>query len=154
AWVSLAVLGILALAGIALGWNKGQLPQREQLRSPSSSGENIAPDLALYRDVNAEVRGGKNYYDVARQKIPHSGFPISSPLNWRLPTYAWILSRLPGPAWIQALLVLLSVVGLALSFAAQRRTSGVGYAALTTLFLFGVVRWAIDGYAYLAQEPW
>src|SRR5262249_34024424 len=95
----------------------------------------------------------RDYYNVAAQKIPHYGFPISSPLNWRLPTYAWLLSRFP-PAAIQPALGLLSIIALVLAFKANLRTSGIGYAALTTLLLFGVVRWSIDGHAYLAQEPW
>jgi hypothetical protein len=151
---ALIVLGLLALAGIVLGWNKAQLPRRDEGDLLASGEPQIAPDLALYRNVIAEVRGGKNYYAVARERIPHYGFPIASPLNWRLPTYAWVLSRLPGPTWIQAALVLLSIAALALTFTAQLRTNGVGSAAVTTFLLFGVVRWAIDGSAYLAQEPW
>ena len=81
---TLIVFGFLALAGILLGWNKGQLPQRGEASARPSSDEGIAPDLALYRDVIAEVRGGKNYYAVAREKIPHYGFPIASPLNSEL----------------------------------------------------------------------
>lgn len=149
----LALLCFLAVAGTALGWNRGQLPQREPLTAVANTGSGLAPDLALYRDVIAEVRGGANYYTVAAQKIPHYGFPISSPLNWRLPTYAWLLSRLP-PVCIQPVLVALSVIALALAFGARLRTSGIGYAALTAFLLFGVVRWSIDGHAYLAQEPW
>lgn len=150
----LIVFGLLALAGSVLGWNRGQLPQRAEVSAQLSGNEAIAPDLALYRDVIAEVRGGKYYYTVARERIPHYGFPIASPLNWRLPTYAWLFSRLPGPAWIRAALVLLSIAALSLAYTAQTRTCGAGYAALSTFLLFGVVRWAIDGYAYLAQEPW
>jgi hypothetical protein len=130
------------------------LPIRDTA-TPRTAGEpDIAPDLALYRYVIAEVRNGRNYYDIAHQQIPHYGFPIASPLNWRLPTYAWLLSRLPGQAWIQATLVSLSLFALWLAYSAQSRTVGVGYAAGTAFLLLGVVRWAIDGQAYLAQEPW
>jgi hypothetical protein len=75
-------------------------------------------------------------------------------LNWRLPTYAWLLSRLPGERWIQAALVGLSTIALAIAFTAQARHCAVGAAAAGAFLLFGVVRWAIDGQAYLAQEPW
>jgi hypothetical protein len=149
----LVLLGAIALVGMAIAWNGGQLPQREPTAASTVATKGLAPDLALYRDVIAEVRSGRDYYNIAAQKIPHYGFPISSPLNWRLPTYAWLLSRLP-PALIQPTLVLLSIIALMLAFAAQLRTDGIGYAALTTFLLFGVVRWSIDGHAYLAQEPW
>jgi hypothetical protein len=163
---TLLVLALLATAGIALGWNKGQLPRRE-VTAPTAQVQRIEivqgalnapyetpPDLALYRDVIHDVRCGANYYDAAKQRIPQYGFPIGSPLNWRLPTYAWLFSMLPNKCWVQAVLLLLAVTGLFLAFRAQCRTSGVGYAGLTTFLLFGVVRWTFDGEAYLAQEVW
>jgi hypothetical protein len=142
------------MVGLALGWNRGQLPRREASAVGGDASAATAPDLQLYREIIAEVRQGRNYYDAAREKIPQFGFPIASPLNWRLPTYAWVFSWLPGPAWIQAVLVGLSVIALSSAFVAQSRTSGVGYAAVTTFLLLGVVHWSIDGEAYLAQEPW
>jgi len=152
--LTLAMLVVLALAGVALGWNKGQLPHPIEPVASATADADISPDLALYRDVIAEVRSGRDYYAVAGERIPHYGFPIGSPLNWRLPTYAWLFSWLPGPTWIQAALVALSIVALGLAFVAQSRVAGVGYAALRIFLLFGVVHWAIDGQAYLAQEPW
>ncbi len=149
------VFVLLAVVGMVLGWDKGKLPERGIVEAAeATAATEIAPDLALYRDVIAGVRRGRGYYAVAGEKIPQYGFQITSPLNWRLPTYAWLLSRLPGPMWIQGLLVVLSAVGLGLAFVAQTRAIGVGGAAVTTFLLFGVVRWAIDGEAYLAQEPW
>src|SRR5437762_2724997 len=85
---SIAV-AILAVSGLALGWNKGQLPHRSSPAADCPGSAQIAADLALYRDVIAGVRDGQDYYTVAREKIPEYGFPVSSPLNWRLPTYAW-----------------------------------------------------------------
>ena len=96
----LIVLGLLAVAGLVLGWNRGQLPRRETPVAGSDAIATTAPDLLLYRDVIAEVRRGRNYYEVAREKIPQFGFPTSSPLNWRLPTYAWLLSWLPNKCWM------------------------------------------------------
>jgi hypothetical protein len=155
------VLAVVVVAGCGLGWNRGQLPRRGEPIAAQATGdaveceaETIAADLALYRDVIADVRAGQGYYDAAARRIPQYGFPTSSPLNWRLPTYAWLFSWLPGPRWVQAALVVLSIVALALAFSAQARTIGPVAALFTTVFLFGVVRWAIDGYAYLAQEPW
>ena len=151
----LAILALIALAGLTIGWNKGQLPRRAAADSQAAArGDSLSPDLALYCEVITEVRGGRNYYEVAGEKIPAYGFPVASPLNWRLPTYAWVLSCLQCGGQIQLLLIGLSILALALSFAAHCRTSSVGIAAMTTFLLFGVVRWAIDGYAYLAQEPW
>ena len=152
--LSLVILVILALAGAALGFSGGQLPRRDSTETNVATAEGLAPDLALYCEVIADVRSGRDYYDSARERIPQYGFPIASPLNWRLPTYAWLLSRLPCNGWIQLALIGLSIAALGLAFVGQCRSHGVGLAAVTTFFLFGVVRWAVDGHAYLAQEPW
>jgi hypothetical protein len=151
--VTLALWGALALAGCVIGWGKGQLPQRAP-REATAATRGTTPDLALYAAVIADVRGGRGYYDAAHEHIPRFGFPISSPLNWRLPTYAWLFSLLPGKCWIQGVLLLLGIVGLVLTFAAERATSDVIPAAFTTLVMFGVFRWVLDGDAYLAQEVW
>jgi len=149
------VLALLALTGLALGWNKGQLPRRERAAIPADqASRTTAPDLALYRDMISAVRGGADYYDAAGEALPRYGFPIASPLNWRLPTYAWLLSRLPNKCWIQAVLLVLAVSGLWLAFVAERRLTSVGHAGVTTFLLFGVIRWTFDGEAYLAQEVW
>ena len=89
------------------------------MRGTAVTADGITPDLALYRDVIRDVRDGQGYYCAVRQRIPQYGFPISSPLNWRLPTYAWLLSRLPGEWAIQAALVGLSAL-VALTFLAKR----------------------------------
>ena len=149
----LAGLALVTVAGLALAWNRGQLPQREPT-APTATANPTAPDLDLYRQVVAEVRGGRPYYAAAREQIPAHGFPIASPLNWRLPTYAWLFALVPGPRWIQAALVLLSIAALAATFVAQKRDGGAAPAIATMLLLVGVVRWALDGDAYLAQEPW
>jgi hypothetical protein len=151
--LALGLLVLLTAAGLALGWNRGRLPVR-QPTSPASGENPTSPDLALYRDVVAAVRGGANYYDVARNKIPAYGFPIASPLNWRLPTYAWVFGALPGPRWVQAALGLLSLAALVVAYRGAAAITGPWQAAFTTLLMLGVVRWALDGDAYLAQEPW
>lgn len=155
------LLAALAIVGAVVGWGRGQLPERDPapvvsevpLKSQASS-ERTAPDLQLYREVVADVRAGHDYYSVARQKIPSFGFPIHSPLNWRLPTYAWLFALLPGPRWIQAALVFLSLVGLALAFAAEKQRSGPLGATFVVLLLVGVVRWSLDGEAFYTQEAW
>ena len=161
--LTLAAFGVIALAGLALGWNKGQLPRCEAAGAGvgclsgakcTAADDELAPDLALYAAIIADVRGGRDYYDAAHERIPQAGFPISSPLNWRLPTYAWVLSRLPNKCWIQGVLLLAGIAGLTLTFAAERGGSSIGPTAATTLLMFGVFRWVLDGQAYLAQEVW
>src|SRR5438034_9071606 len=104
-----ALWGTLLVVGTLLSVGRGGLPVRDAAESHAAA-DGVAADLALYRDVIADVRTGRGYYEAARERIPQYGFPISSPLNWRLPTYAWLLSRLPEEPWIQAALAGLSVV--------------------------------------------
>ena len=152
---TLVVYALLAILGIVLGWNGGRLPPgREAAAAASDLPGQAAPDLQLYREVVAEVRKGHSYYDVAHVKIQQFGFPIASPFNWRLPTYAWLFAMLPGPAWIQGVLIVLSILALGLAFVDESISSGLGYAAITSFLLFGVVGWAIDGDAYFTQEVW
>ncbi len=151
--ITLACLGLMALVGCVVGWGKGELPQRPP-REVTEATRGTTPDLALYQAVIADVRGGRDYYDAAHEHIAAFGFPISSPLNWRLPTYAWLLSLLPGKCWIQGMLLLLGSAGLMLTFAAERATRDTFPAAFATLVMFGVFKWVLDGDAYLAQEVW
>jgi hypothetical protein len=105
--------------------------------------------------VITQVRGGRNYYEAARELLPQYGFPISSPLNWRLPTYAWLFSLPPSLLWVKVTLVALSVLALAAAGLAQWRAGKSVLATFALLvMLIGVVSWAIDGKAFLAQEPW
>ena len=152
--IQLSLFALVALAGAALAIHRGQLPQRESDANSAGGAEATAPDLQLYREVVADVRAGIPYYASARHQIPWHGFPIASPLNWRLPTYAWLFALLPGPRWVQAALVLLGLAALALAYHAQSQSSGATAAVVTSCLLIGVVRWALDGDAYLAQEPW
>ena len=151
--VTLACFGLIALVGVVAGWGQGKLPRRGP-RPAIAETNSTTPDLALYQSVISDVRQGRDYYDAAHERIPQFGFPISSPLNWRLPTYAWLLSLLPNKCWIQGVLLLLGIAGLWLTYAAERLTLDVLPAAFTTLVMFGVFRWVLDGDAYLAQEVW
>ena len=152
--LTLAVLLALAIAGAALGWNKGQLPHPELAAAAASGAVPTAADLQLYREIVAEVRTGRDYYEVAREKLPQFGFPISSPFNWRLPTYAWLFALAPDNRWVQGILLVLAAGSLWLAFTVERRRSGIWPAALVTILLFGIARWTFDGEAYLAQEVW
>jgi hypothetical protein len=163
-----ALVAALAVVGAVVGLGRGQLPRASvaqngvernlaDRRADTASAalpEQTAPDLQLYREVVAEVRKGRGYYEVARERLPAFGFPIRSPLNWRLPTYAWLFAWAPGPLWIQGMLVALSTAGLSLAFVAERRRHGPLAAIAVTLLLIGAVRWALDGHAYYAQEVW
>ena len=80
--IVLALLGLVAIAGMFASWNKGNLPRRAESPPPAAEptpqepSENIAPDLQLYRDVTAAVAQGKNYYAEAKPLLIKHGFPV------------------------------------------------------------------------------
>lgn len=159
----LVLLAAAAFLGGVYSWDKGKLPVRGDMgETPatgadvvsSSTGEDAAPDLQLYRDVVAKVRRGENYYAAAKPELLKHGFPIHSTFNWRLPTYAWLFALLPGPGAIQGLLVILAAAGLALHFQAELTARGIGAAVVSSLLLIGVVKWSLDGLAFYTQEIW
>ncbi|MDX1944541.1 MAG: hypothetical protein SFU86_03970 [Pirellulaceae bacterium] len=153
--LTLVVYALLAIAGIGLAGHKGRLPHPELAAAEDAGNAPTAADLQLYREIIAEVRGGADYYEVARQKLPQFGFPISSPFNWRLPTYAWLFASVRDNRWLQGALIALGVGGLGLAFVAERRRSNNPWQSLLVAgLLFGVFRWTFDGEAYLAQEVW
>jgi hypothetical protein len=149
-----AAWALVVAVGLFYSWNLGALPRRDMAANRDVGRGEVAPDLALYLEVIARVRRGENYYAVAGQAIPNYGFPTSSPLNWRLPTYAWLLSTLRCAGTIQLTLIALSIFALTIVFAVRWRQDGALCALLTTVAMIGVVRWAGDGYACVAQEPW
>jgi hypothetical protein len=155
----LLALLVIAIAGSILSWNRGNLPQRGPAVPPVPAGaepapQKVADDLQLYRDMVAAVQRGENYYVAAKPRLLAHGFPIHSTFNWRLPTYAWVFARLPGPWAIQTLLVLLAAAALAIHFQVELSTRGLPAALLVSFLLLGVVKWTVDGLAFYTQEIW
>lgn len=159
----LVLLATVALVGGIASWGRGNLPTREAASETpavddgtktSSSTDNIAPDLQLYRDVVAKVRRGESYYIAVKPELLKHGFPVRSTFNWRLPTSAWLFSLLPGQGAIQGLLVVLAVIGLVLHFQVELTARGFAAAAISSFLLIGVVKWSVDGLAFYTQELW
>jgi hypothetical protein len=73
-------------------------------------------DTALYKAVVARVRGGEGYYDAVGAELRARNYPVRPVFNWRQPTYAWLLARLPSPLWGSAILIML---GAAVVWAAR-----------------------------------
>ena len=69
-----------------------------------------------------EVRDGRDYYAAAHEGLLAHGFPVASPLNWRLPTYAWIFSAVADDRWMRWTLMVLAMVSLSLAWRASRRS--------------------------------
>jgi hypothetical protein len=111
-------------------------------------------DILFYRRMVGRVRGGMTYHDAANIELREHGFKPNSLFNWRLPTYAWVLSALPGPAWGQWVLAGLTALALILIYGAERRESGAVPSAVTVLLSLGVFLWWGSADAVFWQEVW
>ena len=144
------IILLLGLAGALLTFTGNSAPQPVvPAEDPRCGG-----DLRLYRSVVAEVASGVDYYTVADRELRRWGFPVGCLFNWRLPTYALCLARLPGEAWIQPALWLLFATGVGLLLRSELQTLGLAGGLIFALGCLGIVKWSWDGEAYYAQEIW
>lgn len=145
------ILGLIVSASLAcvIGSFLVTVPERP----PAKEGQG-APDLEAFKQVVARVRAGENYYEAYRDVLSGFGYQIGSVFNWRLPTYAWLLSRFPSSESIQWTLGLLALIGMMMAYAGERRELPPVPAAVTPFLLAGVARWIFDGEAYYAQDVW
>jgi hypothetical protein len=73
--LTLACLILIAVAGGFLSLSRGRLPQRDvQAQPPQADQPALSPDLALYRDMIAQVRARRGYYAAC---LAHCGFKRS-----------------------------------------------------------------------------
>jgi hypothetical protein len=111
-------------------------------------------DVALYKAVVGRVRAGQGYYAAVGLELRARGYPPRPVFNWRQPTYAWLLGRLPGPAWGRALLASL---GAAVVLLAARWARASAFARATPLvlgvFAVGMAGTLVGDFMYL-QESW
>jgi hypothetical protein len=124
---------------------------------PPSEGVEAGPgragDVALYQAVVARVRAGARYHDAVGEGLRARNYPVRPSVNWRLPTYAWLLANLPSPLVGSALLALLGagVVWLAGPWvAASDLASRAVATALMTVTMAGAF---VADYVFL-QEAW
>lgn len=150
-------MALVILAVLAAGVGLFVVTNRPTDHTPVYTGEHelAGADLKYHRQVIERVGNGANYYDAARDLLPQWHFPIGSPFNWRLPTYAYLLAALPGPSWIRATVAVIGWVGLVLCLFPEI-VAGQWLTAIATAFLLlGVVAWPLaPGDAYLAPEVW
>ena len=64
-------------------------------QNPFLSAQQGGRDLQVYRNIVTRVHAGESYYDAAGQELRTNGYPTGSLFNWRPPTYAWVIGRLP-----------------------------------------------------------
>jgi hypothetical protein len=113
-------------------------------------------DVELYKSVVARVRAGQGYYDAAEAELRARAYPVRPAFNWRQPTYAWLLSKLPSPLVGSALLgaIALSAVWLTRRwFLASMPGAPTRATLAAVLVLVSTAGWLVGNFIYL-QEAW
>ena len=111
-------------------------------------------DLRVYRNIVTRVHAGEDYYAAAGDELRANGYPTGSLFNWRPPTYAWLIGKLPAPSWGQALICVLALITLLLTYNVVQQDGKAWQAVAAVLLLMGVFQWCVDGDAFLSQELW
>ena len=112
------------------------------------------PDSALFREVVRRVRAGESYYDVSYQELKSRDYPIVSLFNWRLPTWAWVIGRLPDTEWASWLLVAFSFIAAAMAAIIVLRECGLGSTLGLIILLTGAFIWTVLYDNFLCPELW
>lgn len=81
---------LLALIGYGLALGPQALPR--------PAAEAATGDAALYRAIEARVAQGEGYYRAAATEQRRRGYPLRPFVTVRLPTLAWLIAGLGGPA--------------------------------------------------------
>ena len=110
-------------------------------------------DVALYQAIISRVRAGEGYYDAVGAELRARNYPVRPVFNWRQPTYAWLLGRLPGSWPARGLLALLgaAVVWLWRRWLLAARAPHVG--VVTALVAVTMAGGLVANFVYL-QESW
>lgn len=143
----------LVLAGLvgALVWFQAGARSSAARGTPEVAGEG---DLRLYEAVVERVRGGQGYYDAAGSELRRRGYPVRPFVNWRQPTYAWLLAVFPGLVWGSALMSLLAIAAVALAATWVTRVAGPVHGCVTVVLVtLALTVAAVPEYALL-QESW
>jgi hypothetical protein len=140
---------------VAMAWLLGGSAPAPTRRAPV--GPSDAPkenDVAFYKAVVARVRAGESYYNAVGPELRARGYPLRPVFAWRQPTYAWLLGRLPSPAWGS---VLLAGVGAAVVLLTARWVRASAFARAAPLAIgLGAVTMAgclVGDFVYI-QESW
>lgn len=111
-------------------------------------------DVELYKVVVAGVRAGQGYYDVVGAELRSRSYPVRPAFNWRQPTYAWLLGRLPSPLVGNALLALLAIAVVVGAHRWVRASDLRARALLATVLMTVTMAGALVPDFVFLQESW
>lgn len=149
-----AVLVLLLLVASFIWFQAGALtPIPDPVPRRDASGVTLN-DVELYRAIIGRVRAGEGYYDAVGTELRTRHYPVRPLFNWRQPTYAWLLSRLPHPYCGNALLAAIGAAVLASSYRWMLTTAGRARARSVGLLVGVSVSSSLVPEYVFFQETW
>ena len=109
-------------------------------------------DVALYWAEIHRIAGGEGYYAAAADELRQRGFPTRSVFNWRTPAPMWLIGVLPDARLGGAILGLLALGVLLLSFELVARHCGIAEAGLCALLLVGGLMLCLPAYGLVTLK--
>ncbi len=128
--------------------------------SLSTSGpQNVIPassigDTQLYQNIVGRLHEGQAYYDVVASELRSGGYATSPFFNWRLPTLAWFLGKMPVAEIGKWTLVALASLTLAIWLGVLSKEGGFYMALLGGGLLLGMVTTCFATSIFLFHELW
>jgi hypothetical protein len=123
---------------------------------PITSGGIPKPaDLQCYQNIIERIQAGESYYFAAGKELRTFGYTTASVFNWRLPTLAWFLGKLPSLKTGQTIAIILAIITLLLwMMVFHRNNYTVWQVFFGGLILSGPVIYSILPGPFLAHEFW
>src|SRR5258708_38854682 len=87
-WTRRPAALVLVLLVLLIVW--GLYASMTQITLPSSEPGGDR-DTDVFRSVVQRIHAGENYYDAQESEFRDRSYPVRSVLNYRTPTYAWVL---------------------------------------------------------------
>jgi hypothetical protein len=111
-------------------------------------------DVNTFQTIMERVHEGQNYYQVVADELRTRGYGLRPFFNFRLPTLAVFLGKIPSPQIGRWLLISLSVLTLIMWIKILDRKAGFYMALFAALLLLGTTVFSYTAVAFLFHEVW
>jgi hypothetical protein len=139
----IVIMAVFAAIGLGMLFPSPRLPERGK----------TGRDFLIYESIVKRIHDGEGYYEAAGSVLRSLGLPTKSAFNWRLPSLAWVMGRLPTISTSHYIAIILSVITLGIWISLLRNFS-LGKKFFASLLLFGPVIHALLSLVFLLHEFW
>lgn len=141
----------VAIALLLIAWGLGASRSPSSLSAPPLTSTARGNDADLYAAIVGRMRAGEDYYAAAGAELAARDYARAPVFNWRLPTLAWIESRLPRLTFAT---ILLAAMGIVASFMLRTMADGRARSALAAALPFAMLPAWFNERTLLMHELW